>query len=249
MRRARRGPVPDAAAWGQASVVTDTIETFTPRGIRTSSGRELEADAIVTATGLRIELAGGITFLVDGEPVVPGERFLYKGAMLDGVPNLALCIGYTNNSWTLRADLTSRFVCALLGELRRRGADAVTPRADPGMEEGEMPFSLTSGYVQRAKDLLPKQGLRAPWQARHNYLVDRRLMSVRRLGDPGLEYSVVRRGGDEVVSTSDAPGEEQAQDPGVIEAAAALSAAVAASAAVVAGAELADGPDAETAPS
>ena len=174
---------------GAASVVTDTVDRFTPSGIRLGSGRELEADAVVTATGLRIEVAGGIRLSVDGTPFAPHERFFYKGVMFGGVPNLAVCLGYTNNSWTLRADLSSRFVCAVLNRMSTAGATTATPRLDGDIEEGEPPFELTSGYVQRSRHLLPRQGTRPPWTVRQNYFHDRRLMATRRVDDGTLELA------------------------------------------------------------
>jgi cation diffusion facilitator CzcD-associated flavoprotein CzcO len=174
---------------GAASVVTDTVDRFTPSGIRLGSGRQLEADAVVTATGLRIEVAGGMRLSVDGTPFAPHERFFYKGVMFGGVPNLAVCLGYTNNSWTLRADLSSRFVCAVLNRMAATGAATATPRLDGDIEEGEPPFELTSGYVQRSRHLLPRQGTRPPWTVRQNYFHDRRLMATRRVDDGTLELA------------------------------------------------------------
>ncbi|KGN39922.1 flavin-containing monooxygenase [Knoellia aerolata] len=174
---------------GRASVVTDTVERFTADGIRLGSGREVEADAIVTATGLRLEVAGGMGLSVDGQTFAPHERYFYKGAMFGGVPNLAVCLGYTNNSWTLRADLTSRYVCAVLDAMAAAGATTATPRVPVDLEEGEPPFGLTSGYVRRSRHLLPRQGTKAPWTVRQNYLHDLRLMSARRVLDGTLELA------------------------------------------------------------
>ncbi|GAA4107766.1 NAD(P)/FAD-dependent oxidoreductase [Knoellia locipacati] len=176
---------------GEVSVVTDTVDTFTRTGIRLTGGEELEADAVVTATGLRVEVAGGIRFAVDGETFAPSDRFFYKGAMFGGVPNLAVCLGYTNNSWTLRADLTSRFVCAVLAHLRDTGTATATPVLDTDLEEGTPPFELSSGYVERARHLLPKQGVRAPWTVRQNYFHDLRLMSPRRVDDGTLAFAAL----------------------------------------------------------
>jgi cation diffusion facilitator CzcD-associated flavoprotein CzcO len=181
-----------AVADGSASVVTDTVQEFTRTGIRLTSGTELEADAIVTATGLRIEVAGGITLSVDGTAFTPHDRFFYKGAMFGGVPNLAVCLGYTNNSWTLRADLTSRFVCAVLARMAATGAATATPRLDDGIEEGTPPFELASGYVERSRHLLPRQGTTQPWTVRQNYFHDLRLMSPRRVDDGTLEFEPLR---------------------------------------------------------
>ncbi len=160
-----------AIADGRASVVTDTIDTFTETGIRLASGREIEADIVVTATGLQLQLGGGSDMEVDGQPVKPGERYVYRGCMLSGVPNFALCVGYTNASWTLRADLTSRYVCRLLNHMDSHGYRSAVPdhRED---EDGRPLLDLKSGYVQRSVDLLPRQGARAPWRIRQNYLLD-----------------------------------------------------------------------------
>lgn len=174
---------------GSASVVTDTVEEFTRTGIRLSSGEELEADAIITATGLRIEVAGGITFTMDGTTFAPNERYFYKGAMFGGVPNLAVCLGYTNNSWTLRADLTSRYVSAVLTQMAATGAATATPRIDEDIVDGAPPFELSSGYVERSRHLLPKQGTTKPWTVRQNYFHDLRLMSSRRVDDGTLEFA------------------------------------------------------------
>ncbi|MFC7487024.1 flavin-containing monooxygenase [Knoellia sp. CPCC 206453] len=172
---------------GSASVVTDRVDEFTRTGIRLSSGEELEADVVITATGLRIEVAGGITFTMDGETFAPNERFFYKGAMFGGVPNLAVCLGYTNNSWTLRADLTSRFVCAVLARMTQTASATATPLLEEGVEAGVPPFQLSSGYLRRSRHLFPKQGMTKPWTVRQNYFHDLRLMSARRVDDGSLE--------------------------------------------------------------
>ena len=156
---------------GRASVVTDAIETFTETGIKLASGRELEADIIVTATGLQLQLAGGASVEVDGRAVSPGETFVYRGCMLSGVPNFALCVGYTNASWTLRADLTSQYVCRVLNYMDGQGYTVAVPRHEEGGEVRPL-LDLQSGYVQRSIDLLPKQGSRPPWRIRQNYILD-----------------------------------------------------------------------------
>jgi len=164
-----------AVRGGRAHVVTDTIKTFDPHGIRLGSGRELDADVVVTATGLRIKLAGGIAIRVDGEPRATGDLTVYRGLMFADVPNLAVCVGYVNASWTLRADLASRYVCRLLNHMEQHGWRAATPRAPGGMG-GRPLLPLASGYVQRAARELPQQGDGAPWLMRQNYLLDRRDM-------------------------------------------------------------------------
>lgn len=156
---------------GRAGVVTDHIDRFVPEGIRLKSGRVLEADIIVTATGLRLQAFGGVTLTVDGTEVILPKQFVWRGALLTGVPNFAVCIGYTNASWTLRADLTSRLVCKLLNWMDRHDYAAVVPH--PGRDLTEHPLlDLTSGYIQRAIDSFPRQGPRAPWRMRQNYLLD-----------------------------------------------------------------------------
>jgi cation diffusion facilitator CzcD-associated flavoprotein CzcO len=173
---------------GQASIVTDTIDTFTATGIRTSSGEELPADVIVTATGLQIVVAGKIALDVDGEPRSASEGYAYKGVMLSDLPNLAWCVGYTNASWTLRADLTAKWVCRLLAHLRDEGFSSATPRHRGAGGEGRPIMDLTAGYVQRAASLLPKQGTAAPWVVRQNYLHDLIALRGRHFDDGHLEF-------------------------------------------------------------
>ncbi|WP_067863753.1 flavin-containing monooxygenase [Nocardia shimofusensis] len=156
---------------GKARVVTDHIARFVPGGIVLTSGEVLEADIIVTATGLRLLAFGGIAPQVDGVPVPLAEQFVWQGAMLTGVPNFAVCIGYTNASWTLRADLTSRLVCKVLRHLDRHGHDAVVPRPDGELAQRPL-LDLASGYIQRSIGEFPRQGDRHPWKVRQNYLLD-----------------------------------------------------------------------------
>ncbi len=160
---------------GRAEVVTDTIERFTAHGIRLSSGRELPADVIVTATGLRLKVAGGIELVVDGVPVSLADRLVYRGTMLGGVPNLALSIGYVNASWTLRADLSAQYVCRLLNHMAGHGWQVAVPEPPAGGVRRPL-LPLTSGYIERAAGELPRQGASAPWLMRQNYLLDRREM-------------------------------------------------------------------------
>lgn len=157
---------------GRASVVTDTIDSFTEKGIKLASGAELEADIIVTATGLKLVPLGGAQFTVDGAAADIAKTVSYKGMMLSGVPNLAMAIGYINASWTLKADLTSMYVCRLLNHMERRGFRQCTPRCPAGMA-GERPLlDLSSGYVMRSIEEFPKQGSRKPWRLYQNYLLD-----------------------------------------------------------------------------
>jgi cation diffusion facilitator CzcD-associated flavoprotein CzcO len=172
-----------AISAGRADVVTDTIDTFTPTGIRLASGRELAADIVVTATGLSMQLLGGMRLDVDGTPVVPGDTVAYKGIMLCGVPNLAVTFGYTNASWTLKADLTAEYVCRLLDQLDARGLRQATPLApDPALPT-EPFIDFSSGYVTRAVADLPKQGATTPWRLHQNYLRDTWLLRFAKVDD------------------------------------------------------------------
>jgi cation diffusion facilitator CzcD-associated flavoprotein CzcO len=174
---------------GRASVVTDRIETFTETGLALASGAELEADMIVTATGLKMVPFGDIRLGVDDADVELGEALVYRGMLLSGVPNMAFAFGYANQSWTLGADLTCEQVCRLLRHMDRHGYTSCTPRnRDPAVTG--VPFSeLTSGYIMRAIDQFPRQGSKDPWRREQNYARDRR--SVRRapMDDPALEFS------------------------------------------------------------
>ena len=173
---------------GKADVVTDTIETFTPDGIRLTSGQELEADIVISATGLKLKLFGGIDLTVDGVVQQQSEQMTYKGLMVSGLPNFAFTIGYTNASWTLKADLVGEYVVRLLDHLDRKGLRSVVPVKDP--EVGERPFmDLASGYIQRALDHLPRQGDRAPWMLKQNYLVDIRTIRRDKIDDGVLRFT------------------------------------------------------------
>ncbi|MFC7547375.1 flavin-containing monooxygenase [Plantactinospora sp. GCM10030261] len=177
-----------AVASGRASVVTDRVDTFTETGIRLASGVDLAADVVVTATGLNLLALGGMTVTVDGISVDLGRTVAYKGMMLSGVPNFAMTIGYTNASWTLKADLVARYVCRLLRHLDRTGRQICTPLAPPDGAREPL-IGLTSGYVLRSVDALPKQGARAPWRLRQNYPRDLLTMRYARLTDEGIRFS------------------------------------------------------------
>lgn len=172
---------------GRAEVVTDEIAHFSERGVVLASGRELKADVVVLATGLRMKILGGATLSVDGRRVDPGRAMSYKGMMLSDVPNCALTFGYTNASWTLKADLTAEWVCRLLRWMDRRGLDIAVARRDPSVLDA--PFlDLSSGYVQRAATILPRQGRRGPWRVHQNYLRDLAAIRWRRIDDGTLRF-------------------------------------------------------------
>jgi monooxygenase len=172
---------------GQAAVVTDHVEHFTEAGIQLRSGRTLDADVIVTATGLRLRLLHGVDLFVDGEPVDLAETMTYKGSMFSGIPNLAVAVGYTNASWTLKTDLSAVWVCRLLNHMEREGYAVVTPRRDPSQDEAPV-LDLDAGYIQRAIDRLPAQGAERPWRLRQNYVLDLMDFRLRPLDDGVLEF-------------------------------------------------------------
>ncbi|MCW2982702.1 MAG: flavin-binding family monooxygenase [Conexibacter sp.] len=173
----------------KASIVTDRIATFTPTGVRLASGAEIEADIIVSATGLQLQALGGMGFTVDGREVDLAATVGYKGMMFSGIPNMAIALGYTNASWTLKCDLTCEYVCRLLAHMDANGFRKVMPRElDPS--EPTLPFiDLQSGYVARAIAQFPRQGTRAPWRLYQNYARD--IMMLRRgpLEDEGIEFT------------------------------------------------------------
>jgi len=156
---------------GDASVVTAHIDTFVPGGIRLQSGEVLEADIVVTATGLQLLAFGGIEPHVDGVLVDLSRQFVWQGALVSGIPNFAVCIGYTNASWTLRADLSSRLVCKVLNWMDAKGYAAVAPVPEDGLREQPL-LDLSAGYVQRSIAAFPKQGHRGAWRVRQNYIID-----------------------------------------------------------------------------
>ena len=186
--------VPDADLFkaireGRASVVTDHIETFTEKGLRLRSGAELEADLIVTATGLDLLALGGIQLVVDGRMVEVAKTMSYKGMMLSGVPNLAVALGYTNASWTLKCDLTCGYVCRLINFMEKQGYRQCTAQnRDPSIRE--VPFiDFSSGYVQRSIHKFPKQGSKAPWRLYQNYALDIVALRFGALEDGAMVFS------------------------------------------------------------
>ncbi|WP_233576426.1 flavin-containing monooxygenase [Saccharopolyspora rhizosphaerae] len=174
---------------GHASVVTDHVETFTERGVRLRSGEELEADVIITATGLYVQPFGGVPLVVDGERVNLPDTVAYKGMMLSGVPNFAFAIGYTNSSWTLKIGLLCEHFCRLLSHMDHYGLDICRPEpSDPAMPK--RPFlDFGAGYIQRAVDQLPKQGDRMPWLTSLSYHSDVTLLRSESVADPELRFS------------------------------------------------------------
>jgi len=165
------------------------IDRFTPDGIALTSGQHLKADIIITATGLNVQFFGGAQVLRNGEPQDLSDAVAYKGLMLSGLPNVAFTFGYTNASWTLKADLTSEYVSRLLRYMESKGYDTVVPR-DPAADVEQLPFvDLTSGYIQRALDKLPKSGSKAPWRLKQNYLVDLRVIRTGKIDDGTLEFT------------------------------------------------------------
>jgi monooxygenase len=178
----------EAISSGSASVVTGEIESFTESGIRLASGEELEADIIVTATGLKLELLSGVEFSVAGERRDLSKAMSYKAMMFGDVPNLSYTFGYTNASWTLKADLTAAYLCRLLNHMEKTGSDIAMPRRDPDVEE--VPFlDFTSGYVQRALDILPKQGATQPWRVTQNYARDLATLRYGKVEDGVMQFS------------------------------------------------------------
>jgi monooxygenase len=174
---------------GKAAVVTDEIETFTETGLKLRSGEELPADIIVTATGLVMRLMGGMQLMVDGKIVNPGTTLSYKGMMFSDVPNLASTFGYTNASWTLKADLTAEYLCRILNKMDRSGYAYCAPRnIDPSVIPDATP-PLSSGYMRRGKDVMPKQGSKRPWRLHQNYAKDMLALRFGTIDDGTLVFS------------------------------------------------------------
>jgi cation diffusion facilitator CzcD-associated flavoprotein CzcO len=177
---------------GRASVVTDHIESFTEKGLALRSGEELEADLIVTATGLKMKFLGGLELEVDGERIEPAKTMTYRGMMCSDVPNLAVAFGYTNASWTLKCDLTCEYVCRLLQHMDERGYTHCYPRRDDPRLKEEPIIDFSSSYVQRAIADFPRQGSIAPWKLYQNYALD--LMTLRHaaLEDGVMQFAKAR---------------------------------------------------------
>jgi monooxygenase len=178
---------------GKASIVTDTIETFTEHGIRVSSGEEIPADIVVTATGFNMSVLGDVAFTVDGEPVDFTQRVTWRGIMINGVPNMAYVFGYFRHSWTLRVDLVSDLVSRLLANMQEKGATMVVPALRP--EDADMqlrpfadPENFNAGYVMRSQHILFKQGDREPWTHMLEHEQEREILPKADLDDGTLVY-------------------------------------------------------------
>lgn len=174
---------------GKGSVVTDKIDTFTEKGILLQSGKELEADMIITATGLEMQIFGDIKPTVDGETVKICDNLTYKGALISGMPNFSMTFGYTNSSWTLKADMVAEYCCRLINYMDKKKIPFCVPEAKPG-DTSDQPFlDLQSGYVMRARDRLPRQGTGGPWKVVQNYFHDIPILRYSRLNDGVLRFA------------------------------------------------------------
>ena len=173
----------------QTSVVTDTIDKFTATGIKLESGKTLDADLIVTATGLNLEICSNINLKVDGKDINLPDTVTYKGMMFSGVPNLVSTFGYTNASWTLGADLTSEYVCRLLNYMKKSSIKKCCPEANSKIENNDDWLNLTSGYIKRSKDIFPKQGKRSPWTNNQNFLKDIFQIRYGKINDGEIKFS------------------------------------------------------------
>lgn len=174
---------------GKASVETDQIEKFTETGVLLKSGKHLEADIVVSATGLEIQILGGLKATVDGKPVNTSKHMLYKGVMVSDVPNMAMIIGYINASWTLKVDVAADYISRLLNYMDKNGYDAVTPQGDQTeLMDDTIMGSMSSGYIARAADVMPKQGKHAPWSVSNNYLADRKELKNAKFEDTVLKF-------------------------------------------------------------
>lgn len=169
---------------GRAHVITDTIAEVEPHGIRTNGGTVIDADVIVTATGLQVELLGGAELRIDDEPVDVSDRVVYRGCMLEGIPNAGICVGYINASWGLRSDLSNRFIAKMVDHMRTHGYATVVPTPPGGLERRPL-LEMDSGYLQRAAAIMPRRSERTPWTMRQDYLAE-----AREMRDPDVTVDV-----------------------------------------------------------
>ena len=175
---------------GQASIETDQIEEFTENGIQLKSGKYLDADIVVSATGLQIQIFGGVQASIDGKAINTSQHMLYRGVMMSDIPNMAMIIGYINASWTLKVDIAAEYICRLLNHMDKNGDDEVIAQADSTqIEKDTIMGKLTSGYIARAADIMPKQGKRAPWKVTNNYLADRKELKDAQFDDDILKFA------------------------------------------------------------
>jgi monooxygenase len=184
------GDLFEAIKSGKVNIATDEIEAFTENGIKLRSGAELEADIIVTATGLNLVVLGGVQFSVDGRAVDFARTLNYKGSMFGGVPNFASVFGYTNASWTLKCELTCGYVCRLLSHMDKKGYQACVPQNEDASIKEERWLNLSSGYIQRALDKLPKRGSKLPWKLRDNYVLDAMSLRTSSVDDGVMRFSI-----------------------------------------------------------
>ena len=182
------GDLFESVKLGKADIVTDHIDQFTEKGILLQSGKELEADVIVSATGLVVRFLGGMAMSIDGKEMDTSERMIYRGMMFSDIPNMAQAFGYTNASWTLKCDLTCDYVCRLLNHMRKNNLKVVTPIVKDKNIQEEPLLDFNSGYVVRALDQLPKQGSKKPWKVFQNYFLDLISFKYSSLNDKALEY-------------------------------------------------------------
>jgi len=172
----------------KASIVTEQIETFTQDGLKLQSGKHLDADIIVTATGLVMKIMAGLELVVDGETIDLSKTLTYKGMMYSDIPNAASAFGYTNASWTLKCDLTAQYICRMLNFMDQNGYSICTPRVNDPSIKREPPVDFNSGYIQRAMDSLPKQGSKLPWRVNQNYIKDIRMFRYGQIDDGVMEF-------------------------------------------------------------
>ncbi len=176
---------------GKASIVTDHIAAFEAGGVRLKSGKLLEADIIITATGLSLAVAGKIAVSMDGAPVNFADHYYYKGCMFGNIPNLSVVFGYLNASWTLRADVNSNYVCRVLNHMKKQGSTVVVPDLPPekeaALEEDDL-FDFSSGYIQRGKHIMPKSAVAYPWRLNQEYVQDRKIMATDPIEDGHLSF-------------------------------------------------------------
>jgi monooxygenase len=173
----------------KADIVTDTIKEFTHNGILLDSGKELKADIVISATGLQLQLLGGMTIDLDGEKVIPKNLHSYKGVMLSDIPNFAFAVGYTNASWTLKSDLNCQFVTRIINFMDKENKSVVVPRFNANKFDSEPLLDFDAGYVKRAEEFLPKQGSKKPWKVHQNYIKDTISLKLDKINNENLEFS------------------------------------------------------------